>query len=340
MYQNNTLNVDPQFNPLNGNVYPNPNYMFNQPSDPQFNQLNQPVNAPNNQFSQPIQQSTNAAVANVNNQSNQEETVIHTFFNMNNMGDTAVVRLLHTSVNTIERAFVHSVTVDGKKKSVKCVGDNCAICATGAYKNNRAYIRLIDYTDGQIKVWVRTDAILSQFSEIEQNWGNLSQCVLKITRLTQDFPKYSVEIMPPHSYPAFDATDVDKKIAYRFYLSKNADEIGTYVNTGVFPPRQPKVDNNQAAPQQGSMSAVPKSQYYGQQTAPVFTQPELPNFEDMSDDPFPVPNAAPQQGSNNANSGNPYVGPTGIRSNVQEDLFAAGSQFNQNGGFTPIRKVN
>lgn len=322
MYQNNILNTNPQFNPLNGQVSANPNYMFNQPAEPQFNQ---PINAPNNQFNQPVQQSTNAGTTTIN-QPNQEDTIIHAFFNMNNMGDTAIVRLLHTSVNTIERAFVHSVTVDGKKKSVKCVGDNCAICATGAYKNNRAYIRLIDYTDGQIKVWVRTDAILSQFSEIEQNWGNLSNCVLKITRIQQEFPKYTVEVMPPHNYPAFDTTDVDKKIAYRFYFSRNADDIRTYVNTGVFPPKQPKADNNQA---------IPKSQYVGQPQSNGVSAGHQYIAPAFDGDPF----VSPQYAQPNPYSTTPnYYGSDSVSNAAEsDDLFMSA---NNNGGFTPIRKVN
>ena len=50
------------------------------------------------------------------------------FFNLNNDGDSAIVRLLHSKVETIESASIHRISVDGKYKNVKCTGEGCPIC--------------------------------------------------------------------------------------------------------------------------------------------------------------------------------------------------------------------
>ena len=55
------------------------------------------------------------------------------FFNLNNDGDSAIVRLLHSKVETIESASIHRISVDGKYKNVKCPGEGCDPEASGGY---------------------------------------------------------------------------------------------------------------------------------------------------------------------------------------------------------------
>jgi hypothetical protein len=172
-------------------------------------------------------------------------------FNLNKKDDCAIIRLYHTSVKTIEHAIIHNIKVNDKKRSIKCIGENCPICKNGNNSIERVYIHLFDYTDNKEKVWVRTDKILSQFETIEKDWGDLSKCVLKITRLTDDFPKYEVSIMPPTSYESINQELIDKSIAYRFYMSRKQDEIDTFLATGEFPIRN----------KEQKQEYIPKSEY-------------------------------------------------------------------------------
>lgn len=171
------------------------------------------------------------------------------FFNLNKNGDSAIVRLLHSSVATIEGAKVHHTVIDGKRKCIKCLNTaECPLCnASNFYTSNRVYIHLWDYTDNKEKVWNRTDKIIDQLKEIETNWGDLSNCVLKIIREGDDFPKYNVSILPPTNYQPVDAALKDQKLAYRYYLTRSAEDMNTFLKTGIMPKKTPPANNNVVA---------------------------------------------------------------------------------------------
>lgn len=189
------------------------------------------------------------------------------YFNLTTDGASAVVRVLHTSVETIESADTHWVeSAEGKKKCVKCLGDGCPVCATNAMITSRIYVHLFDYTDGTEKVWTRTDKILPQLKEVQDAWGKLHDCVLKITRVGDNFPKYTVTVQNPNMYEAVDSELIDKKIAYRFYMTRSADELREFITTGVMPEHKsnfvPKDEyfknkNNQQAQTAQSAGAKP-----------------------------------------------------------------------------------
>ena len=170
------------------------------------------------------------------------------YFNLQNDGDSAVVRLLHSSPDTIEKAMVHNIVIDGKRRSIKCCGENCPLCREKP--TERIYIHLIDFTDQQEKVWNRTPTIIKQLVELYQSWGNLSNLVLKITRRGKDFPKYDVMVLPSQGLPPLPSELLDAKIAYRCYLYRSIDEIRQFLQTGVMPPHTK------------AQQAVPKSEYF------------------------------------------------------------------------------
>lgn len=158
------------------------------------------------------------------------------YFNLAEEGNSAIVRVLHSTVDTIEAGDTHWVeTAEGKKKCVKCTGAGCPICASGSPITSRVYIHLYDYTDNTEKVWNRTDKIIPQLKEIQDAWGNLSECVIKITRLTKDFPKYSITVQNAKMFEAVDTELVDQKVAYRFYSTRSNEELSEFLKTGVMP---------------------------------------------------------------------------------------------------------
>lgn len=163
------------------------------------------------------------------------------YFNLNKKDDSAIVRILHSSVKNIEYAQIHRVTIDGKNKNIKCIRENCPLCNNnGSEASTKIYIHLFDYADNCEKVWVRTDKIINQLKEIEENWGDLSACVLKITRETDDFPKYNVIPVNAAKYAQVNKELIDEKIAYRFYMTRSKDELNEYLKTGVMPPHKKK----------------------------------------------------------------------------------------------------
>lgn len=176
-------------------------------------------------------------------------------FKLGRKGDSAKVRLLHSSVETIESGAIHWVEQrDGKKKCVKCLDTNCPLCEAGNQRTPRVYIHLFDYTDNTEKVWSRTDKILKNFEDIYNNWGNLSQCVLQITRDSDDFPTYSVIPVNAAMYAPVNTELVDIKVAYRRYMTRSADELKQFLAEGIMPPHEKK-------------QFIPKEQYMAQRNA-------------------------------------------------------------------------
>ena len=162
------------------------------------------------------------------------------YFNLNGDGASSVVRLLHTSTKTIETAKVHNIMVNQKRKTVKCCGEGCPLCASKLPSYDRIFIHLIDYADGKEKVWSRTPTILKQLEELETSWGDLSALVLKITRVGNEFPKYNIMMMPPQTFPPINRELVDVKISYRFYMHRSAEELSQFLTTGVMPTHESK----------------------------------------------------------------------------------------------------
>lgn len=218
------------------------------------------------------------------------------FFDLKTEGDNAVVRLLHKGVETIESTNLHWVTdKSGKKKCVKCVSNGCPLCEKGEPITSRVYIHLFDYTDNKEKIWSRTDKILPQFKQIHDDWGDLSECVVRIKRDKQEFPTYTVSTLNANMYAPVNKDLVDEKVAYRCYMTRSVDELKQFVATGVMPAHESK-------------PYVPKEEYMAKKNATNAPTPmanantyanapktnEVPKNTPM-DDPFIDPFSAPMR---------------------------------------------
>lgn len=182
--------------------------------------------------------------------------------------DTAVIRLLHSSTDTIEKVSTHWIDVGGKKSCFKCNGDGCPLCARNVSKNDNIYIRLIDYTDNTVKVWNRTDKIISRLKDIEAAFGKLSNVVLKITRDGDQFPTYTIIPVNASQYPAPDPNSIDVKISYRFFRSRSNEDINTFLTTGVLP-EKPK------------STFIPKEEYIKMKNQQNTAQPIQPQVQNV-----------------------------------------------------------
>ena len=176
---------------------------------------------------------------------NQKQDKRPYFFNLKEDKSSAIVRLLHTSPETIESINTHRVKLGDKFVRVKCLGEaDCPLCEEGE-PDKRIYIHLFDYTDNIEKVWDRTDKILPQLEKLFTAWHPLNSAVVKITRIGNEFPKYFVEPQNPLGYADVDSNLIDKPVAKRFSFSRNADELKIFMETGNFPERKEYIPKNE-----------------------------------------------------------------------------------------------
>lgn len=197
------------------------------------------------------------------------------FFNLKNDGDSAVVRLLHSSVESIEHTTTHSAQIDGKWKRVRCLGEHCPMCENDQ-ASNRIYIHLFDYTDNREKVWDRTDKIIPQFEKLFESWNPLHSAVVKITRIGNEFPKYDVQPQNPMNYAQVDAALIDEKIANFYSTKRTADEMHIYLETGSFPERKPYIPKDEYK----KLKEAEKEQTNAVEDAPQSVDTKLDVFED------------------------------------------------------------
>lgn len=214
-----------------------------------------------------------------------EQTQRLRYFNLRNDGDTAIVRVLHSSVSSIETEVTHRIEVDGKTKRIKCIGNGCPLCFGLNPKEPRIYIHVWNYGTQEEEIWDRTDKIIPQLTSIQESWSPLYSAVLKITRKGNEFPTYTIEPQNPMQYDAMEnyKDKVDKPYAKLFSLSRKKEEIETFLETGKFPEKKPFIPKDQykAMKQQ-------EKEAYQQQAAPQQSTTTQQPTETMNDyfDPF------------------------------------------------------
>lgn len=209
------------------------------------------------------------------------------YFNLNADGDSAVVRILHSSTNTIESLPTHRVEVDGKKKRVKCLKDNCPLCTVGE-PDSRIYIHLYDYAQNKDVVWERTDKIMNQLMELEASWSPLDSAVIRITRKGNEFPKYTIDVLNPMQYQPVDKSLIDMQLAKYYSMGRSAEEMQTYINTGAFPERKPYLPREEYLKQKENEKTSEQPEPATPAAEPAYTMSEQTPASDVifDDDPF------------------------------------------------------
>lgn len=178
------------------------------------------------------------------------------FFSLKNDGDVATVRIMHDTVDTFELLTTHPVVVDGKHRRVNCIRDarspmeQCPLCASGNRVQQRFYIHLIQYiTDeaGNVeavpKVWERPASYAVTIKNFIEEYGNLSDYVLKIKRsgaAGSTDTKYDILVARQDMYPADqfvkeEALFNDYSAIGHALMDKDFNELSVFVNTGAFP---------------------------------------------------------------------------------------------------------
>lgn len=117
------------------------------------------------------------------------------YFTLKNDKDYAIVRIMHDSPEDFDMVKGHRMTVRDKLRLVNCLREDneavekCPLCAAGKKTEEKIYIHLIEYTtdeNNQVvatpKVWERSAGFANTLLNYINEYGPLSDVVLKITR--------------------------------------------------------------------------------------------------------------------------------------------------------------
>lgn len=229
------------------------------------------------------------------------------FFSLKNDGDEAIVRFNIETTNDFILETTHSVQVDGKFKTIKCIRPNngdtitCPLCASNRPARDKIFLTFIQYevdaATGAVKctprVWERPYSMAHKMASLIDDYGPLNKMLFKIKRhgaarsmeTTYDVlpiinPSYTVENFPA-DFSAFAKFDLSERTC----LEKTYEELQTFVTTGAFPQSEKPTVATQTA-------YVPNVQ------PQVATQPQpQPNFiqPQPAAAPFmPTPGVTPQ----------------------------------------------
>ena len=211
-------------------------------------------------------------------------------FKLAKAGDSANVRFLHSSKDTIEVVKTHWVQKGDTWKHFKCLGENCPACEYGNAARERAYIRLFNYDTNEVEVWDRTNnkKFMDSLAQISDDWGGLNATAMKIFRESDEFPTYTVTSLPPNKYPPTSVA-IDEKIAYRMVGSRSAEDIKEFLATGVMPQKKQRTETNQAdtKPKDNTSGLKQSGDTITVNNKPSFGAPIEPSFADIDDEDLP-----------------------------------------------------
>lgn len=210
-------------------------------------------------------------------------------------GESAIIKVLHTTLDTIPLVKVHTVPsrVNGSTYNVvvKCNGDGCPLCASYPKMEYIRVLTLYDFTDGQTKVFKTTSrALMSGLDEALKEWGGtLNNLTFKISRETNEFGSYGIAVVPSSKYTMTTQpeVEVDTDTTYRLGLFRSNDEMNEYLKTGSMPKHQksggagtfvgsnvnyfaPKT--NTVAPATAPIKAAPQPNRTYESVTPTYTQ--------------------------------------------------------------------
>jgi len=133
------------------------------------------------------------------------------WFQLKDDGDSAIVRFLFRGEDDIDYTVVHQIEIDGSQRKVECLeyrGKDCPLCEAGEKNRARMFLQLLDYRDGEVKVWERGKTFLPEITTFVDNCSPVYTIRAKVTRhgergdpqtqykiipLVNDDEKYSME---------------------------------------------------------------------------------------------------------------------------------------------------
>lgn len=189
------------------------------------------------------------------------------YFALTDDGDTALVRFNIADIEDVKVIAKHRVTAGGKARNVECLrtpadplGD-CPLCQAGERATYRVLIPLVVYEtdDNGVEavpyVWEQAPKIREMLKSFAMDYGDLRDYLFKIVRhgrhgdtnttytiIPANMKMYSADVYAP-DFSAFENYSVNN-----FILSKTAEEMQEFLDTGNFPNPFEKKEVKEAAP--------------------------------------------------------------------------------------------
>lgn len=202
------------------------------------------------------------------------------YFNLND-GQTAVVRILSSTVDNIETGGIHTIETQGKRRKVKCLTKNCPLCESGNEASTRLFVHLWDYTDNKEKVWNRTnnESFVKSLKLVEEDWGNIGSSVIRITREGSDFPKYNVIAINPKSYADMPEDLYDTDAGWMCATYRSAEEMAEFLKTGILPDHVKKTPEREWLPKEEWLAQQQLKEEAAQKTVDNLSSNNVANDE-------------------------------------------------------------
>lgn len=178
------------------------------------------------------------------------------FFNLDNDGDSAVVRFMYESLDEIEGVACHTVKVGDKERKVACLReygdplDNCPFCAHKIAVSPRLFLEMKQYErtpDGRALtgqestvVWERGRSFIKKLTTLAMNYNPLCDYFFIITRCgKKGDSQTSYEIL---EFRGDTSAVTDKSLPEEPYdpvgtlvWDKTYEEMNVYLETQNFP---------------------------------------------------------------------------------------------------------
>lgn len=174
------------------------------------------------------------------------------WFSLKDDGDTALVRLLISNVDDIEKFTheVHKIKIGRWDKRVKCLGKDCPMCAGGDNPSLRVWIPLVvkegNTEYGEKQVWERGLTDIKNLISLYDEYGDLSAREWKIKRngkkgSTDTFYSF----FPKDKSEAGEMPEEPKVVGEKsfFCLEMNAEQMRDAMQ-GNYNPFEKKDDDN------------------------------------------------------------------------------------------------
>lgn len=223
------------------------------------------------------------------------------FFQLKNDGDTAIVRIMHDSIEDFDLLSVHTIQMGANKyRKVNCLRnspyepiENCPFCEVNKPVSGRFFVHLLQYDkDAQGNVVVKPvvwDRAKSQFApklkSLIEEYGPLSQRLFKVkrtgaagaTNTTYDLIPCDKEIFNDNNYPIKQDAFTNYDVLGTMVLNKTAPEMVTYIQTGSFPNTQNNAVSTNTPTERAGYNSTPINNNPYASSSPNSTTGGAPN---------------------------------------------------------------
>lgn len=197
------------------------------------------------------------------NVSNNDDRPYYWYFGLPKEGDSAIIRIIHDSVEDLEVLATHEVRIDGKYRKISCLRgekdplDMCPLCSSNYPRRKIVYLHIIEYvvdsTTGQVvptpRVWEKPLGFINELKEYMDAYAPLSDQVFKVKRTgvgpqtRYTFIPLNNTVAPESIYPKCAEFFDDYEALGVNVQERDAENILTLMNEGKIAPMENKYSN-------------------------------------------------------------------------------------------------